>query len=924
MGGQITALSYFAYIKEKMKTDVFSIKNSLNIQNQIISSIILFYSSLYNLKRAMKKIYGIICVLVILAGCRTSKKSFDITKKIESPAHVTDTVPTHEPAAYHSSSTRKFDLLHTKLEVSFDWEKIYLNGKAFITLKPYFYPAKKIILDAKNLEIKSVSLAENTHKPLEFVNKSNQLTIQLDKEYTRNDTLNIFIEYAAKGAERETMEGLENPALNHGLYFVNPHGKDKNKPTQIWTQGEPETNSCWFPTIDKPNERLTQEIYITIDSAHKNFVTLSNGLLLSSRKNPDGTRTDHWKQSLPSAPYLVMMAIGDFAIVRDKWRHIDVNYYVEHEYEPYAKAIFGKTPEMLEFFSTKLNTPYPWEKFSQVVVRDYTSGAMENTTAVIHGSFLNQTDREILDNNHEDVISHELFHHWFGDYVTCEEWSNLTLNEGFATYGEYLWQEYKYGRDVADQNARESMLGYISTTAKSANHLIRYEYKEPDDLFDANSYNKGGAVIHMLRKYVGDDAFFLSLKIYLEKNKFSAVEADNLRLAFEEVTGEDLHWFFNQWFYGTGYPKLLIEHHYSDSLKEYSINIHQKQDLTKFPCFKLPVDIDIYIDNKKERHRVWVNNASENFTFSVPHRPDLVNVDAEKSLLCVKEEKKSISEWVFQYQNCPLYLDRLEAIRECAVFTSIPEAANSILSALNDKSPDLREIAVAMTENLSSEYKNSIKEKLVAIVKNDDKASVRSLAIDQLGNNYEDTDLIPVYIQATGDRSYSVAGSSIAALAKKDEKEALRIAKQFESEKNRDMLITIAQIYSLYGDDTNQPFFTSLSGKINGWENISFANIYTAFLKRCSDDTIAGGIKVLEQIARNQQNRWVRHFGQKGIQDLANMYSDRIRKLTEQIGQLKGKENNLPELKTLEEQLINAKSREQKLTSLYDALKTLN
>ena len=316
----------------------------------------------------MKIFYVIICAAAIIAGCSVSYKSQVSSDKIIHQK--TDSLAFKKPAEeYHASATKYIDLLHTKLEVNFDWEKQYMNGKATITFKPHFYPTNEIILDAKNFDIKEISIinprnlkqAENVR--LAYTYNKTLLTISLDKEYTRNDTLRIFIDYVAKPNEREVKSGNAITS-DKGLYFINPQGKEKNKPTEIWTQGEPESNSCWFPTVDKPDQRMTQEIYITIDSAHKNFVTLSNGLLISSKKNPDSSRTDYWKQSLPSAPYLVMMAIGDFSIVKDKWRNIDVNYYVERAYEPYAKAIFGHTPEMLEFFSTLLGITYPWKVFA--------------------------------------------------------------------------------------------------------------------------------------------------------------------------------------------------------------------------------------------------------------------------------------------------------------------------------------------------------------------------------------------------------------------------------------------------------------------------------------------------------------------------------------------------------------------------------
>ena len=894
----------------------------------------------------MKKNYILIFVTAFIASCTTSHKSQVSSDKIIYPK--SDSLASKRPMEeYHATSTRSIDILHTKLEVNFDWEKQYMNGKATITFKPYFYPTKEITLDAKGFDIKEVSLVSNPaismppksgkdgkiyepgllkqteKKSLPFTYNKTQLTISLDKEYTRNDTLKVFIDYVAKPNEREIKTG-NAISSDKGLYFINPLGKEKNKPTEIWTQGETESSSCWFPTVDKPNERMTQEIYITVDSVHKNFITLSNGLLLSSKKNPDGSRTDYWKQSLPAAPYLTMMAIGDFAIVKDKWRNMDVNYYVEHEYEPYTKAIFGHTPEMIEFFSTKLGTVYPWEKFSQIVVRDYVSGAMENTTVVLHGEFMNETDRELLDKNYEDVISHELFHHWFGDYVTCEAWSNTTLNEGFATYGEYLWQEYKYGRDAADQHGYESMHGYISSSAKTPKKLIRYYYNDPDNMFDANSYNKGGSVLHMLRKYVGDDAFFTALKTYLDKYKFSSVEADDLRLVFEQVTGEDLHWFFDQWFFGEGYPKLLIQHTYNDTLKKYTVRIRQTQDLTTLPVFKLPIDIDIYVDGKKERKRVWVKNETEDFSFNVAKKPDLVNVDAEKSLICMKDEKKSVPEWAFQYRNCPLYVDRHEALKELSTFGTVPEAADVLVAALNDKFWDIRETAIGYIEKLPSDYKKAVKEKLTALAKNDEKSSVRSAAIEQLGNNYKDEDLASVYRQSVNDKSYAVAGASLAALAKIDKNESMHIAKQFESEKSMDMLLTVAQIYSQYGSDENNPFFVNLAPKMSGWDNVSFTMTYTDFLKHCNDSTINSGILILENIAKTENNKWIRYFGSKGIKDLAQMYADKEQKVTEQISRLKEAKSTSPELKTLEQQLAQIQSQKLKLTTLYNSMVTAN
>ncbi|MEO6758248.1 MAG: M1 family metallopeptidase, partial [Saprospiraceae bacterium] len=350
-------------------------------------------------------------------------------------------------APYNPSHTFEQDLIHTKIEISFDWAKKHALGKATLTLRPWFYATDIATLDAKNFDIKSVNFDGKTEQ-LKYDYNNEQLVVHLGKTFTRTEEFKLAITYVAKPDERESIGGSAAITQDKGLYFINADGADPTKPKQIWTQGETESNSFWFPTIDKPNERCTQEMYITVEDKYK---TLSNGLLISSKKNADGMRTDYWKMDKPHAPYLFMMAIGEYAVVHDKWRGIDVDYYVEPKYEKDARAIFPNTPDLLEFYSTTLGYPYPWPKFSQVIVRDYVSGAMENTTAVIFGEYVQKTKRELLDDHrtNESVVAHEMFHHWFGDLVTCESWSNLTLNEGFANYSEYLWFEHKYGRDEA-------------------------------------------------------------------------------------------------------------------------------------------------------------------------------------------------------------------------------------------------------------------------------------------------------------------------------------------------------------------------------------------------------------------------------------------------------------------------------------------
>ena len=833
--------------------------------------------------------------ILMLNACSTSKKS---SQDAYTRTNLDEIVVSHgkyEP--YRAAHKRDLDLIHTKLKVSFDWAQAHLNGLATLTMKPYFYPANKVTLDAKGFELNKVQLiTDSGNIDLKYNYKNDLLTVNLDRTYSLQDTFIIYIDYKAKPNELE-VKGSSAISDAKGLYFINHLNEDKDKPQQIWTQGETESNSCWFPTIDKPNVRMTQEVYITIDTS---FSTLSNGLLQYSTINGDGTRTDYWKQDLPHAPYLVMMAIGKYAIVKDHWRDIEVNYYVEPEYEQYAKSIFGATPEMLQFYSDKLGVDYPWAKYSQVIVRDYVSGAMENTSAVIFGEFVQQTDREILDKDHEDVVAHELFHHWFGDLVTCESWSNIPLNESFATYGEYLWNEYKHGRDEADYGLENDLRNYLNTSHKKQVDIIRFHYNDKEDMFDSHSYGKGGRVLHMLRKHVGDEAFFASLKLYLERNKFSSVEIHHLRLAFEEVTGEDLNWFFNQWFLSAGHPLLSVSYDYIDSIKTAHVKVEQSQDLNKFPLYTLPITIDIYASGKVERHQVLFDSISKTFSFIVSSKPDLINFDAEKMLLCAKEDFKTKEEWIFQYYNAPLYLDRFEALKQLVKYNNDAEALKVIEEALNDKHWNIRLYASWSLKDAVRLEDNKVRDRLVELARNDKEASVRSSAINQLAIYFhpdsigsQDEELHKLYYEAIKDPSYNVMGQALLALAHSEHDSIMKLIQSFDEVTKEKLIMTLAAIYSLYGEKEQNTFFEENYKDIHMFEKWDFVEFYRTYLLRQDDETMKDGIVILEDAAINSKPPGVRLKAIYGIIDIGKNFSKKEEKVMGHIRAHKSDEEKL-------------------------------
>lgn len=824
----------------------------------------------------IKKFFILLSASAVLFSCQTSKNVVN--------RNLPEISISPQSEIYRASNTVLTDIQHMILNVSFDWEKKYLFGKQWLVCRPHFYPQDKLILDARGMQINAVALTDanqNALKKLTYDYRNDSLIINLDKEYTRTGTYMVYIDYIAKPEELKSIGGSAAINSDKGLYFINADGKEFGVPVQLWTQGETQSNSVWFPIIDSPNQRMTQEINITVD---RPFETLSNGKLVKYVFNDDGrTRTDTWKQTLPAAPYLTMMAISQFKIVKDKWRNLEVNYYTDAEFETYAKNIFGNTPEMLEFFSQKLGVDYPWEKFSQVVVHDYVSGAMENTSAVLHGEFMQRNPRQLIDETYEDVISHELFHQWFGDLVTCESWSNIPLNESFATYGEYLWNEYKYGHELADIGLNNDLNGYINEAKHKQVNLIRFNYEEREDMFDSHSYAKGGRILHMLRKYVGDDAFFAALKKYLTDNKFKSVEAHNLRLAFEEVTGEDLNWFFNQWFFAAGHPDIEISYKWIDSLKKEIVTIEQKQNFETTPLYKIPLNIDIYENGKTRTEKIIAENKKEILFFDCTSKPALVNVDAEKQLLCTKTDNHTNEEWVYMYHHAPLFKDRheaLQALRKTA--ESDNTAAEVIIEALSDKNHLIRNEALNTFNKISKENQQKNKQKIIEMASADKNSSVRTTAIKCAVSNFSGNDITELLQKAVNDSSYRVMSMALEKLAVINPGAALAAAKKSETDLCEDAIIAITPIYAEHGNDENLDYMQRAYHYVHGFDKLQFAEDYGRFLQRCSPATIEKGKDPLIDCATNNSRWYVRVQATVALNELSRFIAEKKSKLSQQ------------------------------------------
>ncbi|MBI4647144.1 MAG: M1 family metallopeptidase [Bacteroidia bacterium] len=767
---------------------------------------------------------------------------------------ISDTAP-NQP-----SQTIKADLIHTILDVSFDWKNKKMPGTAVIKLVPHFYPITELELDAVGFIIEKVELLTDSNNiPLAYEYNDKIISIALNKSYTRKDTLIVEIQYIAQ-PEDLIDKGLIHEWDEKGLFFVNPDGNEECSPRQVWTHSEPQSASCWFPTIDAPNRRMSQELYITVDY---DMTAVSNGSFIYSTLNKDSTWTYYWRQDIPHPPYLTSLVAGKFSKVKDMWKDKDVVYYTDPEYGIYARDIFGRTPEMLEFFSQKFGFRFPWDKYAQIIVHDFASGAMENTSCTFFGDFAQFTRRELLDNNIDDVIAHELSHQWFGNTVTCESWANLFLNEAFATYSEFLWAEYKQGSDEAMLQLENMRANYFFESIFKIESLVRYNYNYADDVFDAHTYSKGALILHTLRQQVGDEAFFESIRRYLNKFQFQSAEVHDLRLIFEQVTGQDLNWFFNQWFFKKGHPQIEFSYKYDTIEHVLEITFGQVQKSPSNPVFIIPAGVEIYYDAqliKKEEFMLFTGTQVKKFPCQ--KEPDLVWPVLDKALLSEVKFSDMNNNFMLLYNRHRDYFTRkqvLDLVEQSALPDSVKHSCYYM--ALSDNFWNIRRIAVNYFNrnfiNFHSFINEEIKTKLIEIAANDKSSEVRASALTCL-SYFDGDDIINLFINAIEDSSYQVMETALQALLKSDEQKAHYVLSELEKSNDKKTIEILGRIYCTTGNEPQNNFYQNGISNFKGKTRLSLMSNYLYYLISQNDSLLLNGFDFFADFARSSEDWLIR------------------------------------------------------------------
>ena len=678
--------------------------------------------------------------------------------------------------------SRKIDVKHIAIDLRFDWDKEQAIGTSTVTAAP-FSDSDHITLDAAAMTINSVKNASG--KDLKFnydaKGENDNLDITLDRVYKSGEDVTVKVDYATNyvnSADADTAIG----SFGRGLRFIKPTADQPSKPRQIWSQGESEFNRYWFPSYDSPNDFRTTELTATVA---KPFTVISNGKLVSTKENADGTRTFDWKMDQPYSNYLTSIVVGEYKeVVQDFDGTPVIGYAYPNETKEVAATV-KNLPATIKFFSDITGVRYPYPKYSQTFVEDF-GGGMENISATTQIEEMIHDDRELLDTDSESLQSHELGHQWFGDYVTCRDWGQIWLNESFATYMQARWDEKLKGHEeflYADiRSNHDQVLG--SWAQGQRRPIVTKYYANKDAMFDNYAYPGGGSVLHMLRKHLGDKLFFASLKNYLTNNAHQPVSTEDLRIAVEETTGQSMDWFFDQWLYRMGHPVFDVTQSYDAASKKLTLNVKQTQklDLTnEYPQTEFfQAYVDVEIDGRIER--VWMKPQAENvFTFDSAAKPKLVNFDYESTLLKEMKFEKSTDELLYQMANDKDVLGRRWAMGELEKRATDAGQKAQIVSALitsAEKDPfwRIRRAALSVIANIYSpdprpgaqrpaaKLDANVEQAVLRLAK-DPQTLIKADAIELLGET-QDQKYAALFVSSLNDRSYGVIDQSALALGR--------------------------------------------------------------------------------------------------------------------------------------------------------------
>lgn len=473
----------------------------------------------------------------------------------------------------HTPRTEPVDVEHYALDLSLDPQARSLAGSCRIGMIAVQSDVSVLSLDLDGLTVESVR--DHERRELAFVHDGSTLTVTLAEALIAGDWLELAVEYGGKPRA--------------GLWFV---GDSSATARHVFTQGECEASRSWFPCFDYPADRATSEVRVEMPAE---WVSVCAGELIDEGELAGARRFEHWRMASPHPTYLTTLVAGEFVVRTDEWEGVPLMYLAPEVYADFIPASLERTPEVLSFLTDFAGLRYPYPKYSQACVDEFPFGGMENVSATTLTCETLTDARGHRDRGSIGLVVHEAAHQWFGDLLTCREWSHIWLNEGFATYCTELWFEAQEGVETFQIRMRDVQDSYTSQDVGSNRRPTVHDiYRDPMDLFfGGHTYQGGAARLHFLRGVLGDDAFFAGVRRYVTENQGRGVRTDDLRTALEEVSDRDLGTIFDEWFFSAGFPVFRFDSSWKDG--ELTVVIEQLQeDGGRTPAvFHFPIEIEV-------------------------------------------------------------------------------------------------------------------------------------------------------------------------------------------------------------------------------------------------------------------------------------------------------------------------------------------
>ena len=689
-----------------------------------------------------------------------------------------------EPYARH----RDYDLQHSRIALRFDVQEKKVIGDVTHTLAILHAGTSKIEFDSVGLTIQGVTVNK---APAKFANTATKLIVPLPAAAHSGEKFEVNIRYEGKPAK--------------GLYFILPDKDYPNRPTQIWSQGESEDTRFYLPTYDYPNDRLTTETILTVPAS---WITVANGKLINVSKAADNMNTWTWRESLPSSTYLITVVAGEFDEVKQSWHGLPVTYYAPKGRGDRLLPNYERTPAMMELFSKKLGVDYPWEKYSQSMVDDFVAGGMENTSATTNTSSSLRSPQLIPEfpGNEDPLISHELAHQWFGDLVTCNDWGDIWLNEGFATFFEMVWTESHYPKDQADYDRWTAAHEWLAQSSLYGKPIVRHDFDDSSE-FDDNAYGKGGLVLYMLRQQIGEDAFYRGLRHYLEVYRGKNVVTADLIKAIDEANHTNVQQFFDQWVYGAGAPKFDVSYTYDDPKHQIALSVKQTQKIEgHVGLFSVPVNVEVTTATGAKSHTISVSKDAETFLLPADGAPLMVLFDKGGHILKSAEFHKEKKEWLYQLKNAAELADRAEAAQALAKLKNDEEAVTALGVALNtDAGWGLRDIAADALGRIGNPAAGK---RLLAGLDANTQPYVRNHIVAALGAIKDEPAIVAKLVDISrDDASYRSRGNALQSLGKLKVASAFPVLTEAVKADSPDDFLRNAALRSLgfLGDDRGVP-----------------------------------------------------------------------------------------------------------------------